>query len=93
MAIHDQKINKIRTEVKRAEQDVKKTKEINYRKYNNYVMEKVIEINQETSKKKKEESDKMIRDAATEAAMGIRDIAVGRASFFFPSIDKLSKRR
>jgi hypothetical protein len=86
------KINQIRAEVKKAEQEVKRVKEVNFHKYNNFVMDKVLEINKEKKAEKEEHSRKVLEDASFEAAVQMRRVGIGKSSFGFTGLDKIFKK-
>lgn len=85
------KINQIRTEVKKAEQEVKRVKEINFHKYNNFVINKTLEINKEKKEERDKQANKVMQDASFDAAQRIRNVAIGKSSFLFTGLDKLFK--
>lgn len=83
------KITKLKEDVKTAEYQFKGTKNGNLAKYNRLVVDKVAELSKEERTKKERDGQRIIENAAKEAAVSIMNGVRGRVVFLMPGIDNL----
>jgi len=60
-------VRRLKEQIKRADAQMKDTKDINYHRYNEFVISKGMEINMRLKKAQEAESQKRIREAGQEA--------------------------
>jgi hypothetical protein len=82
-------LNKIRNEVKKADAEMKQVKEINYHKYNNFVMHKTLEFNEAMKRIKERHTANITEDSAKEATKQFKMIQNGKTSFGFEGLDRI----
>lgn len=82
-------VNKIKNEVNKADAEMKGVKEINYHKYNNYVMGKTMEFNKALKEDKVRNADRIAKDSAVEATKAVRILQGSKTSFLFSGLDRL----
>lgn len=85
-------VTKLKQEVKRADAQKDRVADLNYHEYNNFVIDKTIQINTEIKKDQDRQSRKIMHDAAVEASRQMAESARGKTSFFF-SMPDFSKNK
>lgn len=87
------KTDEIRKEVKKAEKQKDSVKELNYHKYNNFIIDKGIELDKVKKQERRKAEYADSRKGAVEMAKEIHNMAVGKVSFGFHLPDHLISKR